>query len=66
MAVLASYLINREEGEALHSYLENKVFAGYEGSTLEPTKEGAAGFNVFMERYLKGLPIEKAAVENLQ
>ena len=65
MAILASYLIRKEEGESLADYLDNKVFAGNEGSTLAPTAEGAEGYNAFMERYIKGLPIERAAVENL-
>lgn len=65
MAILASYLIRKEEGESLADYLDNKVFAGNEGSTLAPTAEGVEGYNAFMERYIKGLPIERAAVENL-
>ncbi|MDO5136320.1 MAG: FGGY-family carbohydrate kinase [Eubacteriales bacterium] len=63
IAVLASYLINKDEDEALDHFLDEKVFAGNEGSTLEPDPAGVQGFNRFMERYLKGLSIEKAAVE---
>lgn len=63
IAVLASYLINQEEGETLESFLDNKVFAGNEGSTLNPDPKGVEGFNTFMERYKKGLSIERAAVE---
>ena len=64
IALLASYLINKEEGEALEDYLDNKVFAGNEGSTLDPNPAGVEGFNVFMERYMKGLDIERAAVDS--
>lgn len=64
IALLASYLINKEEGEALEDYLDNKVFAGNEGSTLDPDTAGVEGFNVFMERYMKGLEIERAAVDS--
>ena len=64
IALLASYLVNKEEGETLEHFLDEKVFAGNEGSTLEPNPEGVDGFNVFMERYLKGLGIERAAVES--
>lgn len=64
IALLASYLINKEEGEALEDYLDNKVFAGNEGSTLDPDPAGVEGFNVFMERYMKGLEIERAAVDS--
>ena len=64
IALLASYLVNKEEGETLESFLDNKVFADQESSTLDPKPEGVAGFNAFMERYMKGLSIEKAAVES--
>lgn len=63
IALLASYLVNREQDETLEHFLDEKVFAGNEGSTLEPEPEGVEGFNVFMERYLKGIPIERAAVD---
>ncbi len=33
---------------------DNRVFAGNEGSTLDPEPEGVKGFNEFMDRYLKG------------
>ena len=64
IAVLASYLVNKEEGETLEKFLDDKVFAGNEGSTLAPDPEGVKGFDLFMDRYLKGLPIERAAVES--
>ena len=64
IALLASYLINKEDGEELADYLDNKVFAGNEGSTLDPDPAGVEGFNVFMERYMKGLEIERAAVDS--
>ena len=64
IALLASYLVNKEEGETLEAFLDNKVFAGNEGSTLNPTKEGVDGFNTFMDRYMKGLSIERAAVDS--
>ena len=64
IALLASYLVNKEEGEALEDYLDNKVFAGNQGTTLSPDPAGVEGFNVFMERYMKGLDIERAAVDS--
>ncbi len=64
IAVLASYMVNKEEGETLEHFLDEKVFAGNEGSTLGPKAEGVEGFHVFMERYLKGIPIERAAVDS--
>jgi len=48
----------------LESFLDNKVFADQESSTLDPKPEGVAGFNAFMDSYMKGLSIERAAVES--
>ena len=65
IALLASYMLNKAEGESLDAYLEDKVFAGDKGSSMEPVKEDVEGFEAFMARYARGLAIEKAAVENL-
>lgn len=64
IAILASYLLNKEEGETLEAFLDEKVFAGNEGSTLNPDPEGVKGYNEFMTRYMKGLSIERAAVDS--
>ena len=66
IALLASYMVNKAENETLDAYLNNKVFAGNAGSEMEPDAEDVKGFDAFIERYKKGLPIERAAVENLQ
>lgn len=66
IAVLASYLVNKEEGETLEAYLDNKVFAGQKGETVEPDEKDVKGFDQFMERYKEGLAIERAAVEHLK
>lgn len=65
IALLASYMKNKEEGESLEEYLEQKVFAGNEGSCMDPDAADVAGFEKFIERYKKGLPIECAAVDAL-
>jgi sugar (pentulose or hexulose) kinase len=64
MALLAAYLIEKEDGESLEDYLNNKVYSNNDGSTLNPEPDGVKGFNAYMERYKKGLEIEKAAVAN--
>ena len=63
IAILASYLVNKEEGETLDHFLDEKVFAGNEGTSLDPDPKGVEGFNIFMDRYMKGIPIERAAVD---
>ena len=61
IAVLAAYLILKENGETLPDYLNNKIFAGQKGSKLEPIPENVKGFEKFMEQYMKGLAMEKEA-----
>ena len=66
IAVLASYMIHKEEGESLSHFLDQKVFAGQKGEKLSPDPKDVEGFNEFMKRYSAGLAIERAAVKNLQ
>lgn len=66
IALLASYMLNKEEGETLDQYLAQKVYAGVEGSRMTPDPQDVKGFNAFIQRYMEGLPIERAAVENLR
>lgn len=65
IAVLASYMIQKAEGETLGAYLNSKVFAGQEGSELAPNAEGVKGFDEFIKIYKAGLPIERAAVDSM-
>ncbi len=64
MALLAAYMVNGQ-GMALADYLEKKVFAGAKGSVIEPDEEDVKGFDAFIADYVKGLPVERAAVECL-
>jgi sugar (pentulose or hexulose) kinase len=66
MALLAAYMVRKEAGESLEAYLAGKVFAGIEGTTIAPEPGDVAGFAAFMERYKKGLIVERTAVEALQ
>lgn len=65
IALLASYMQNKEKNESLESYLKNKIFAGQNGSRMEPVKEDVEGFEKFMKRYMAGLAIEHTAVDVL-
>lgn len=62
IAVLASFMLQRVNGETLEEYLTNKVFADQKGTTINPDSEDVKGFDAFIERYKKGLEIERAAV----
>lgn len=66
IALLASYMHNKTADEPLSAYLANKVFAGEAGTTIAPEPMDVAGFAAFMERYKKGLVIEKTAVTALK
>ena len=64
MAVLASYLINKDN-MSLSEYLEKIIFKDAKGTTIEPDVRDAAGLEAYMERYKAGLEVEKRAVEVL-
>lgn len=66
IALLASYMINKEENESLADFLKQKVFAGKMGESITPDPSDVAGYNEFMKRYNQGLAIERAAVDNLK
>ncbi len=65
IALLAAYMKNKEEGETLDAYLNDKVFAGQKGETLKPDAADVEGFNRFIENYTKALAVERAAVETV-
>jgi sugar (pentulose or hexulose) kinase len=66
IALLASYMLHKAADESLEAYLSDKVFAGENGMTIAPDPKDVAGFTTFMERYKKGLAIERAAVDGLK
>ncbi|MEY8403266.1 FGGY-family carbohydrate kinase [Oscillospiraceae bacterium 44-34] len=65
MALLASYRLNRGEGERLEDFLSNRVFAGVSGSTVQPDPACVEGFNTYIRRYRALLKVEKTAVSVL-
>lgn len=65
IALLASYMIHKKDNEALEDYLSNHVFTAQSGEELRPDAADVKGFDCFIERYKKGLPIERAAVESI-
>jgi sugar (pentulose or hexulose) kinase len=66
IALLASYMRRRQENESLEDYLCNNVFAGENGTTIAPDPKDVEGFMIFMDRYKKGLVIERTAVDALR
>ncbi|MBQ6575836.1 MAG: ATPase, partial [Lachnospiraceae bacterium] len=65
MAILASFADGRNLGEKLEDFLNRKIFANAEGTTVSPDPADEKGFDDFMKTYMHGLKIERAAVEVL-
>lgn len=66
IALLASYVVNREDNQSLEDFLKQKIFAGKQVNSVVPDLVDVAGFNEFMRRYIRGLAIERAAVDYLK
>ncbi len=66
IALLASYMIQKDAGETLEDYLQQRVFGGDEGEKMDPNPEDVKGFDEFICRYRAGFPIERAAVDCLK
>ena len=63
MALLAAYLVNKEDGESLEEYLNTRVFAGVSGTVLNPEKADVDGFNAYIAQYKSLLQVERTATE---
>lgn len=63
MAILGSYLVNNTANLSLPEFLDEKVFASNQGTEIAPTPEDVAGFNAYIKKYNRCLPIEAAAVK---
>jgi sugar (pentulose or hexulose) kinase len=66
IALLAAYMLYKATDETLEDYLFNKIFVHETVTTIAPAKSDVDGFTTFMERYKKGLSIERSAVDMLE
>jgi sugar (pentulose or hexulose) kinase len=64
IAVLAAFA-TRGSDQSLADYLGTTVFTGASLETHPPDPTDVAGFDSFMQRYVAGLPVERAAVEHV-
>ena len=62
-ALLAGYGLWKTEEETLENYLKEKIFAAMKRAELYPQLGGVEGFNGYMKDFVKGLAIERAAVD---
>ena len=65
MALLAAYMVWRDRDETLEDYLENRVFRDAKSSSLTAGKADIDGFNAFLEKYVKAMPVERLAAQVL-
>ena len=61
MALLAAYMLWKDEAQPLEEYLDH-VFSAVKSTTLMADEADIEGFNVFLARYKAALPVEMAAV----
>ena len=66
MALLAAYMLWKDDGETLEDYLDNKVFADAASSTLMADEIEIAGFDAFLTRYKNAFDVERTAVKTLK
>ena len=59
-------MLRKAKNEPFEAYLSNRVFAGENSVTIASDPRDVDGFTTFMERYKKGLIIERAAVDGLR
>lgn len=65
IALLASYMKNKAEGEGLAAFLNAHVFGGNQGTEIAPDAADVAGYEKFIQTFKAGLPIERAAIDSL-
>jgi len=64
IALLAAFA--QQEKQSLAKFLAEKVFASMSGLKIDPDPKDVESFKRFMELYVKGLKVERSAVENLR
>jgi len=65
MAVLAAYL-GAAGDQDLGTYLRTQVFSGAAVDVVEPDAADLEGFATYLERYVAGLTVERAAAEAIE
>jgi sugar (pentulose or hexulose) kinase len=65
IAVLAAFAAGRTPGQSLAEHLDATVFAGTTLETVRPEPADVAGFDAFVQRYVAGLPVVRAAVDHV-
>ena len=64
MALLAAYMLRQDRSLTLPDYLDS-MLSNSSAEAVKPDPADVEGFNIFFDRYRRGLKIESAAVEAL-
>ena len=65
MAILAGYMLWKQDGELLENYLENKVFSKVKANTVIASRAEIEGFEKFTAMYENAISVEKEAIKKL-
>ena len=65
IALLAVYMADGKKYGKLEDYLDKCVFTELTGETVQPDPKEVEGYEVFTQRYVKGLEAEKAAINSM-
>ncbi|MBR0387687.1 MAG: ATPase, partial [Clostridia bacterium] len=63
IALLASYLVQKQENESLEDYLDQRVFGGMKQKTVSPDPVDEKGFDDYMAGFTACIPAQQAAVD---
>lgn len=63
IALLASYMLNKDREESLSEFLNTRVFCNQIKETIAPDISDVDDYEIFMKKYRNGLEIERAAIE---
>lgn len=65
MAVLSAFMATRVSDQSLSAYLSERVFHDAKRTTISATSREKDGFLAFLKKYIRCLPVERAAIEAL-
>ena len=57
--------MDKKNGKSLSEYLNENIFNNTKCEECQPEAKDVEGFDAFIEKYKRGIAVERAAVENL-